>query len=293
MPQALTITRSKLLITPITDDVNLTKRQEKNTSNLIRTNEYNGFLSQRTKVKLERTVEGFCHALEGLKQKNKKLYYSQKRMPTFVTLTLSYQQFSTDNEIKRKCLTPFLQHAIQKWGVVNYLWRAEPQENGRIHFHILFDKFIDWRKIRNVWNHMQNRLEYIDAFQQMFGHRDPNSTDVHSLRKVHNIAAYVCKYMSKRSGYRKIEGRIWGCSKDLHNFKAPRIQICSEIMQEIIQLKKLKKIFEKSYEYCSVLKISRHSISEIGKSRIQAIYNHYVHYFLTYKYLSYGTKCQI
>lgn len=37
----------------------------------------------------------------------------------------------------------------------------------------------------------------MQLFKDTFGHTDPNSTDVHAVYKVKNIAAYISKYMSK------------------------------------------------------------------------------------------------
>jgi hypothetical protein len=66
-----------------------------------------------------------------------------------------------------------------------------------------------FEKLRNSWNEVQNRLGYIDQFEKKHGHRNPNSTDVHSLRKVKNLAAYFIKYMTKSQ--RTIENSVPQC----------------------------------------------------------------------------------
>ena len=155
---------------------------------------------------------------------------SQKYKLTFTTLTLSSPQIHTDNVITSKLLNSFLNSLRRKWNVEKYIWKAEKQENGNIHYHILTDQFIYWKEIREVWNRIQNSLGYVDRYSENMkeffkddfrmsnnpkdkrsketqykaylvglknGFTDPNSTDIHSLYKIKNIPAYVSKYISK------------------------------------------------------------------------------------------------
>ena len=147
-----------------------------------------------------------------------------------ITLTLSSPQSHSDNDIKNKVFQPMLNTFRDKYGVINYIWRAEKQGNGNIHFHVITDKFIPWNELRNSWNKHQNKLGYIDRYRsiQENWHRhgfqirteflshwseekqreawkngtktewnNPNSTDVHSLRTVTNIKSYFVKYLTK------------------------------------------------------------------------------------------------
>ncbi len=122
----------------------------------------------------------------------------------FVTLTLSSKQVHSDKFIKKKMLGAFLDYLRKKKGVKNYIWRAESQNtssanNGNIHFHIILDKWIPWKELRDVWNDIQNNSGYIDPFELKFKHRNPNSTDIHSLKNIANVGAYLSKYCSKNS----------------------------------------------------------------------------------------------
>src|SRR5438552_841266 len=62
----------------------------------------------------------------------------------FITLTLSDIQFHPDRFIKRKMLDPFLKWLVRVHNCKNYVWKAETQDNGNIHFHITTNKFIHW-----------------------------------------------------------------------------------------------------------------------------------------------------
>lgn len=148
----------------------------------------------------------------------------------FITLTLSSDQVHTDQEIKRRCLHPFLVQARRKFKVALYLWKAEKQKNGRIHFHFITDKYIPWCELRNVWNKHQQTLGYVTRYRedQQLWHRDgfkyntkyaprwdyaaqekayqeglrtdwdnPNSVDIHATRHIINLKAYFSKEISK------------------------------------------------------------------------------------------------
>jgi len=164
------------------------------------------------------------------KVQGRKFSNSVKYKLTFVTLTLSAKQVHTDEVIKSKLLNQFLTTARKKWDMRYYIWKAEKQENGNIHFHILTNQYIKYQEIRSVWNGIQNKkgFHYVDRYSQnmqkyfrsgfrLFPNDDrtrikqfsayeknkkinwvnPNSTDIHALYKVKNIGAYMSKYMSK------------------------------------------------------------------------------------------------
>ena len=163
-------------------------------------------------------------------EKGKKYKKSVKYKLTFITLTLSAKQMQDDKEITKHLLKRFLDELRRKWNVKHYVWKAEKQENGNIHYHILCDQFIKWQEIREKWNHIQNKegFNYVDrysakmqeffkdGFQMLPGDKrsfqkqleayyrnkennwtNPNSTDIHALYKVKNIAGYITKYVAK------------------------------------------------------------------------------------------------
>ncbi len=134
-----------------------------------------------------------------------------------ITLTLPAPQGGhSDTFIKSKLLAPWLQYAKYKYKLKNYVWKAEAQVNGNIHFHITTDTFIHYKSLRDSWNKQCARYGYIDAFEHSHGHRDPNSTDVHAVKKVKNLGAYLCKYLAKNEkDKRPIEGKLWACSYNL------------------------------------------------------------------------------
>ena len=192
------------------------KLAEKNLSRGLK----NGALSDKAKGKISCILRTWISAVQAIQANPHKKVLAFRPYFTFVTLTLSSTQRHSDIEIRRQILTPFLQQMHRK-GLFNYyFFVSEKQNNGNIHFHLLLDGYIHWRVLQNDWNHYQNNLGYIDAFEQIHGHRQPNSTDIHKLVKIRSIEAYLVKYLVKSNSKQKIEGRLWGKSEELAELKA-------------------------------------------------------------------------
>jgi len=191
-----------------------TDKQIENEKNLTR-GVFNGYMSPKTKSKVKKYLSTWIESGITISRSHLKDQLDKVPYFTFVTLTLPASQEHHDNVIKRKCLVPFISTLQRKFDVWHYFWRAEAQKNGNIHFHLIVDTFIDHSQLRVEWNKCINKLEYVDRFAMKFGHHNPNSTDIHSLKNVNSPASYVIKYCCKSDGYRKIEGRIHGCSDGL------------------------------------------------------------------------------
>ena len=117
----------------------------------------------------------------------------------FITLTLPSKQQHTDKHLKKILLDKFLTYSARRWNVKNYLWRQEPQSNGNIHYHICTDVFIPWQELKDVWINILRSYGYISAYQEKHFDKIPNCTDVHSLKNIKNIGAYLAKYCGKSS----------------------------------------------------------------------------------------------
>lgn len=150
---------------------------------------------------------------------------------SFITLTLPSKQVHADVEIKKLCINQFLQEMRFNYKMKNFVWKAELQGNGNIHFHLLLDRYIDYQALRRRWNRIINKLGYVDAYQNKMsamslldyhntrnvnGHCDfeaskkafasgkasnwknPNSVDVRSVYGKRELAIYLSKYITKK-----------------------------------------------------------------------------------------------
>lgn len=113
----------------------------------------------------------------------KRKYDPGRAYPVFLTVTLPSDQVHSDAEINRRCLQPFLQHLKRDYEIENYFWRAEAQANGRVHFHILVDRYIPKRVLQLTWNLCTNALGYLDRYFEATGSVTPPSTEVHRIKE--------------------------------------------------------------------------------------------------------------
>lgn len=159
---------------------------------------YQGLINSASAKRLKRAVNLLVAASEWKTAMNFHTGQEFKFKVNFITLTLPAAQGEiTDKEIKKQVLDVWLKMARRRFKLRSYVWRAERQKNGNIHFHITSDTFIWHNEIRDTWNDRCERLGLITAFEKKNGHRNPNSTDVHSVNSIQNLAGYMVKYMSK------------------------------------------------------------------------------------------------
>lgn len=275
-------------------------------------NKTKGILSNSSKKKIRKTIQLWMNAIECKAIVSRKSKDWIKSQINFTTLTLPATQFHTDKEIKRDLLNRFLIELRRKNNNKSYLWVAEKQKNSNIHFHILSEKYTDWKLIRSIWNSILNDFGYIEKYRdnQKEFHKngfqlrtdklefwsekkqreayeygiisnwsDPNSTDIHSLKKIKNIGSYVTKYLTKgfdlivEEEFKKrcksdftdvqknnlkyeiveewkkklaVDGRLWGYSDNLKELLKADIVVISDVehyLQNLINIEK-KEIYQ-------------------------------------------------
>lgn len=133
----------------------------------------------------------------------------------FLTLTIPNEKTLDASWCHKNLLEPFLRTLRRKHGLRHYVWKCERQERGQIHYHLTTDTFIVWSDIRNAWNNVLRSTGLMKEFILKHKHANPNSTDIHSVYKIKDVAAYICKYISKSLGENPIDGKVWDASKSL------------------------------------------------------------------------------
>jgi hypothetical protein len=156
------------------------------------------------------------------------------------TLTLPCEQIHDDRYIKHNMLSAVFDRLRKEHNVHNYIWKAEKQYNGSIHFHIILDQFIHYFELNRIWNIILKHHGYIDQYRNnmLEFHKDGfrvrkellkqwpldqqkkaynkgmkenwqnpiSSTDIHSLKKIKKVRAYVAKYLTKNPDKSKYFG---------------------------------------------------------------------------------------
>lgn len=96
-------------------------------------------------------------------QKAKKVipeYVRRGSEAVFITLTIPGKQRHTDNEIKKRALDRYLRALAWKHPDLNYMWVAELQKRGAIHFHILTDRYINKNWSDSIWSKAMQAMGY-------------------------------------------------------------------------------------------------------------------------------------
>ena len=243
----------------------------------------------------------------------KKIYDSKtgkkfKFKLNFVTLTLPCQQFHDDNFIKKYMLSLFIQNLRDKFGVKFYLWRAEAQKNGNIHFHITTNVFMEWWILRKIWNRILDKYGYLKHYSRnqkryfaqgfkmsdnpkekrgfraqykayiwnsLIDWQDPNSTDVHGVYDIKNLSAYLSKYMTKNSDERPIEGRLWFMSQELSKLGSASEEVYPALRTELDIIYNAHKSSSRHYDYADILYLNYSDWKTLPVPELRKIFESY------------------
>lgn len=117
----------------------------------------------------------------------------------FATLTIPPDFNLSDKEIHKTIFKPFIRVLQEKYNLSEYIWKAETQDNEKLHYHITINQWIHWFVINREWRKQIQKHEYDYGTEK----RKRAATEIHSVKKVKNLAAYLCKYLSKNDTWKK------------------------------------------------------------------------------------------
>lgn len=164
-------------------------------------------------------------------------------------MTLTYGSNVPPDHVAKSQLDTMLKRLRRRYGNFLYLWVAENQQRGAIHFHIALNLYIpkeeineDWNDIVNKWLRKENYNE-----QKLYPH----------IEGVESIGNYVSKYISKKSVNNKDEkddtllddngnmartficGNLYGISMELRKLMKPVRSASYQIDAEQIRFEDL------------------------------------------------------
>ena len=187
----------------------------------------------------------------------------------FNTVTSKYQDFkigfltltipdltSNNNSFYYKCLLkPFLRKLKDKYQVSDYIWKAEVQKRGSIHYHLTINQFVPYTYLRDSWNELLNKNGLMNSYISKYGNVSPNSIDIHSVINIDNIEGYLSKYISKKQDNgTKLIGKVWGCSESIQGVGYFSKVLGYEMEILINKLENQKKIIVKSFDQFSIIR---------------------------------------
>jgi hypothetical protein len=188
---------------------------------------YNGAFSPSAKKRLTKAITLLVQCAK------KRWLYNEvsKRMTlhhlSFITLTVSDPEKKlSGKEAYQKLLSHFIAWLRRTKKVNTYIWKAELQKNGQIHYHITTPAFINYQEIRDKWNNLQRKAGLLDKYALAKGHYDANSTDIHAVHNINDLSAYLIKYIVKQTqNADDLGGKVWDCSENLSKAKYHSIQM--------------------------------------------------------------------
>lgn len=159
---------------------------------------YSGRVTKHVKTRIKNCIDLF------LQISPKRILYNpvtQGKHPfqlSFITLTISndYENI-TGLRAYKELLKPFIKWMRETKGITTYVWKAEIQKRGQLHYHITTNEFLHYQEIQHKWNYLQHKAGLLKQFIEKHKHANPNSTDVHSIKNLKRIDLYLSKYLAK------------------------------------------------------------------------------------------------
>lgn len=205
-------------------------------------------VSEATRRKITAAARVLSYCAKKVQVRNSKgIYFTHHTQ--FITLTLPAAQIHEDREITKIVLGTFLDRCRKVGLLSNYVWRAEKQANGNIHYHILTDTFCNFSILRNYWYIACRQLGYMQAYKEKFsamslydysnqafnkgknlseiaaaygrGQRcqwsQPPACHTEHCTSAAEVSRYISKYVSKKDKEAEniVTGRVWGCSQSV------------------------------------------------------------------------------
>lgn len=204
---------------------------------------YSGKVSAGAKKRMKKAIQTLLAVSPPQTVIHPQLEHPVRFRLNFFTLTLpSAQGELKDEELRKGGLEPFLLYLRRKHKVREYVWKAERQKNGNIHYHITSNKFVFYQEVQDEWNFRMKGLGLLDKFREKHKHTNPHSTEVKAVKKVDQIERYLQKYFMKDVADDKvIKGKVWDCSLSLKSVPWPFEVISGRIAHDLELLAKTLK----------------------------------------------------
>lgn len=205
---------------------------------------------------------------------------------SFITLTVASDKLLSARQGYDLLLAPFLDWMRKTARVKTYIWKAELQLRGQIHYHITTPSWIHHREISQKWNYLQREAGLLDDYAKKHGHFNPPSTDIHRTYNVKKMDSYLVKELMKsvsalqvkaitevnnqvergeldpETAEEKIQeiqadkmgtiGKIWGCSSDLSGVSYFTVDLTTRHLQQLEQWTKEKMIRMKGDDFYAI-----------------------------------------
>lgn len=248
------------------------------TRQLVECSKYTGQMTNGSRKRLTKAVSLLVQSSTPRWIKNPvtgKRHYFQL---SFITLTIPKQPKATDARFTHKhLLEPMLRVLRRRHQLKSYVWKAELQANGSVHYHITSDIFINHTDLRNEWNAILARNGMLDGYYSDHGNYNANSTDIHSVKKVRNMEAYLVKYVTKAyQNSKALSGKVWDCSLNLKRNGYWTIDADSSYEQILNKAVDDKQVTSYASDNFTIYTIRNSSVKALLLPKDRGIYSYYL-----------------
>lgn len=207
-------------------------------------------MSRRTRIKIQEKILA--------------IYSAKPNDFFFITLTLIESVPDTKGV---KILNKFLTVLRKQYGQFNYLWVAERQQNGNIHFHMICDKRFDIIYINSLWTAQQvnaglyhknisrlmrsekqsiSKLHKSGVEGQRKIQKYFNPVDVFKVDGIDGLSCYLTQYITKNET--KMSCAVWHCNRNISRVFTKQV-ISNKIFLETCDNTKNKIVNKKGKVY--------------------------------------------
>jgi hypothetical protein len=152
-----------------------------------------------------------------IKRAGRMMEYEYGNSCSFCTLT--YRKVVPRHDQAKRHLDNFLKRLRRKYPELEYLWVAELQKRGAIHYHILFNCFIHHSIINKEWN------EVVANWTKKQGKKHEKLYP--NIQTPQSPARYMAKYLSKEGS--RIGGNFYDMSKGIRSLIKPTKEYTTEV----------------------------------------------------------------
>lgn len=157
-------------------------------------------LTRKASSKIKKVVRMIQHLVE-----------TNSKFKSCAFITLTYPKDWPDDKLSKKQLDHFLKRLRRLFPEILYVWVAERQTRGALHFHILTPQFVPKEFLNKAWSQIVQK--WYKTINKEFTGVYPN------VIKVLNAGAYLAKYMTKEGA--KITGNLYGISMSARKLLIP------------------------------------------------------------------------
>jgi hypothetical protein len=181
---------------------------------------YSGTTTEGAVRRIRRAVDMLCQLSPERSIYNPISKKKIKHSLSFVTLTIPGKERRVEaKEGNSKLMAPWLLKMKRKQGLKTYIWKAEFQKNGQLHYHITTPSWLHYQQVKDHWNNILSENGLLIEWKKEHPASMPNSTDVHKVYKIKDIHRYLSKELCKGTQSKTTNGKIWDCSLNIKGAK--------------------------------------------------------------------------